>query len=330
MKTSIEWCDHSINPLRARHKKTGKVGHYCEKIAAGCKHCYSSKMQVRFGTPEFGGGQLRDEYELFLDESKLAEVRRRKRPTKYFWCDMTDLFGDWVLPEWLEAIYATIDATPQHIHMLLTKRPSNIRRLVAPKYRENVWLGASVSDQETANVLIPELLKCRDLSPVLFLSAEPLLGRVRLTSVGHIPADEEGPNRIGYMAGPDDGTSGLFVTSEEALKRSGIGWVIVGGESGPGARPCNVDWVRSIRDQCQTAGVPVFIKQMGFTTVCPEETIEAIASKTSEIYRWPEGTHFGNRTGNPAYNGRQILLKDRKGGDWEEWPDEFRVREIPA
>src|SRR5690606_12502626 len=107
------------------------------------------------------------------------------------------------------------------------------RRLI---FRPNVWLGCSVSDQATADAMIPELLKCRDLTPVLFVSAEPLLGPIDL------------PEYLGR----------LRVTHER-----GIDFAIVGGESGPHARPCNLRWIRSIRDQCKAAGVPCFVKQLG-------------------------------------------------------------------
>src|SRR3990167_584034 len=124
--TTISWTDHSVNPIRARHIPTGKVGHYCERVSSGCAHCYASQLQVRFGTPAFVAGQKRHEYEIFLDEKKLGEVRRRRKATKYFWEDMSDLFGDWVQPEWLDACFATMDATPQHVHQLLTKRPQSV------------------------------------------------------------------------------------------------------------------------------------------------------------------------------------------------------------
>lgn len=282
MKTSIEWCDHSINPLRARHNATGNVGHYCEKIASGCKHCYSSRMQLRFKTPEFGGGQLRDDYELFLDDKKLQEVSRRRIPTRYFWCDMTDIFGAWVQPEWLSACFATMDATPHHTHLLLTKRPENVRKMwcshantdgrpPSKLHRRNVNLIYSASDQATLDAGgMPDLLACRDLCPVLGLSLEPLVGPV--------------PNLFRWLNNHDLNERGEPVCSEcgTTTHRSyahhptscwecggkikhgpRIDWVIVGGESGPHARPMHPDWVRSIRDQCIAAGVPFFFKQWG-------------------------------------------------------------------
>lgn len=118
--TTIGWTDHSINPIRARLKVDHtKVGHYCEKVAQGCTHCYASQLQWRWGLPEFGSGQHRDIVDIFLDESKLDEVRRRKKPTRYFWSDMTDFFGDWMKEEWYKACFDAMRATPQHTHMLL-------------------------------------------------------------------------------------------------------------------------------------------------------------------------------------------------------------------
>lgn len=298
--TSIEWCDFSINPIRARHLETGSVGHYCEKIAAGCANCYSSTMQRRFKMPAFGSGQKRDQFEIFLDEAKLEQVRRRKKPTRYFWCDMTDLFGDWVPQEFVNACFETMDATPQHTHMLLTKRPENIRRMVSEysyhacvtgdcphwnasdcdkntRYRENVWIGCSVACQEDADRNVSPLLKCRDLAPVLWLSVEPLVERVMLH-----PWIED--DTFHHAQGVD------------------TDWVVGGGESGPNARPCNVEWIRSVVEQCQDTGVPVFVKQLG--------------SQPTE----PDGAGFV----------RHVMLRDKKGGDPSEWPEDLRVREFPG
>lgn len=229
--TSIQWCDHSINPIRARHRETGAIGHYCEKIAPGCAHCYASDLQKRFKMPAFvARGRRLDDVEPFLDETKLAEVRRRKKPTRYFWCDMSDLFGHWVRAEWLDACFKTMDETPQHTHLVLTKRPEMVDCLwPTGESRRNVWLGCSVSDQKTADESIPALLECRPLSPVLYLSIEPLLGPVDVSR---------------YL-------------------ETGINWVIVGGESGQKARKCDMRWIADIIDQCAAAGVPCFVKQLG-------------------------------------------------------------------
>lgn len=274
--TTIEWTDHSINPIRARDLRSGGVGHYCEKISTGCKHCYASRLQPRFKLPEFFGanpkypslpevddlGRVRVDAHrvVVLDESKLAEVLARKKPTRYFWCDMTDLFGSWVPDGWIDRCFATMALTPQHTHQVLTKRTELMAAYLVMIEDErdmqrwgnaaaeianspcasgriedcdwplpNVWLGTSCENQPTADERIPHLLNCP--AAVRFLSCEPLLG----------PIDLEG-----------------LLTGE---CRNGIGWVIVGGESGPHARPMAIQWARDLRDQCQAAGVPFFFKR---------------------------------------------------------------------
>jgi protein gp37 len=151
-------------------------------------------------------------------------------------------------------LFRLIDETPNLDWLLVTKRPENIVRFwprdINDDYRflSNVWLLTSVEDQAAADRRIPELLKCRDLCPVLGLSMEPLLG----------PVDLEKP-----MPGPDLEQFGGGKICQPWYIQSGINWIIAGGESGPGARPMHPDWVRSIRDQCESAGVPFFLKQWG-------------------------------------------------------------------
>ena len=210
-------------------------------------------------------------------------------------------------------LFKLIDATPNLDWLLLTKRPENIHKMwpgangakcrcgrfvkfdlpmgllgglcgcgervcggaqqVQP--RPNVWLGTSISDQPTADKFIPELLKCRDLSPVLFLSAEPLLGPVdlsRWTEEG-LECDcgwsgrEDQCERIDipddwYYRCPECGEQTAHTPLDELLGE-GINWVIAGGESDHHARPMHPDWARSLRDQCQAAGVPFLFKQWG-------------------------------------------------------------------
>lgn len=178
-------------------------------------------------------------------------------------------------------LFALIDATPNLDWLLLTKRPENIEKmwpaigfpesgvtgtLGRHLHLANVWLGTSVENQEYADKRIPELLKCRDLSPVLFLSCEPLLGPVDLQNI-QVAAEGGG-------LGPDQLSDDLYdalegeVCSGETgcVTREGqptVDWVIAGGESGPEARPTDPEWVRSLRDQCQAAGVPFLFKQWG-------------------------------------------------------------------
>jgi protein gp37 len=163
-------------------------------------------------------------------------------------------------------LFALIDATPNLNWLLLTKRPENIKKMIPCRTdtscdgdcadcsldgsrcrsRKNIWLGCSVENQEYAEKRIPELLKCRDLAPVLFLSCEPLLGGLEIEPFLSLDATEccPGCEEIGCNCGAID-------------------WVIAGGESGPEARPTDPDWFRSLRDQCQAAGVRFLFKQWG-------------------------------------------------------------------
>lgn len=123
-KTSIEWCTHSLNPIRL-----GK-GHYCEKISPGCKLCYASRLQFRFGNPEFQD-QRGDTSSVYLNEGTLREPLRMRKPARIFWNDMSDLFGDWVPDDWIDRHFAVMALTPQHTHLVLTKRAKRMREYFA-------------------------------------------------------------------------------------------------------------------------------------------------------------------------------------------------------
>lgn len=195
-------------------------------------------------------------------------------------------------------LFDVIYRTPHLDWLLLTKRPQNIKGLIAEaldtkndsephildlepfeRLYPNVWLGTSVEDQKRADERIPELLQVP--AAVRFLSMEPLLGPVRIGFDGCLPGRWE------------------WVTNEN------LHWVIAGGESGPHARTCDIEWIRDIRDQCQAAGVPVFVKQIGSQ---PYSELEVELSRTKA---------FGG-SGDP------------KGGDPEEWPEDLRIREVPG
>ncbi len=130
-KTSIGWCSHTINPIRARLSTAtdNRSGHYCEKISPECSRCYASAMQPRlFGLPEFQEQRKLDGLDIFLDRAFLRQVRAETRPCRIFWCDMSDLFGHWVPDAWIDECFDVMWDTPQHTHLLLTKR---VERLVA-------------------------------------------------------------------------------------------------------------------------------------------------------------------------------------------------------
>lgn len=171
-------------------------------------------------------------------------------------------------------LFELIDSTMNLDWLVLTKRPENIRKMwrgwqgdlldwrseANPKYRDNVWLGTTVENQEYADKRIPELLKCHKLAPVLFLSVEPMLGPIGLTQVsapgGWMVDAVNGYWTTEIQSGPDTFELG------QCEKGPAISWCIVGCESGPHRRKTELDWVRSLRDQCHAAGIPFFCKQL--------------------------------------------------------------------
>ena len=230
MPTKIEWCEESWNPLRARNKETGAVGHFCIHASDGCRLCYAETWQNRLGTKVPYKAQWLDQVDLFLDEKTLAQPSKWRRPKTIFVCSMTDLFLDHYDVLDVVKVIDTIRENPRHVFIVVTKRPRvagwYLSELFADGFPPNMWLLTSVEDQENADRRLPELVKLR--ASVLGVSAEPLLGPINL---------------------------------RPWLDR--LGWIITGGESGSGARAANPQWFRDIRDQCIDAGVAYFHKQNG-------------------------------------------------------------------
>lgn len=224
-------------------------------------------------------------------------------------------------------LFALIDATPNLDWLLLTKRPENIQRMWLNRAGEsaaatsiwsqrfNVWLGTSISDQATANALVPELLKCHELAPVLFLSAEPLLGATDIS-------DWLGP-QCPFGCGKMSGFGGTVCTQCEWCcddePPSGVNWVIVGGESGPHARPLHPAWASSLRNQCQAAGVPFFFKQWGEwePSFNFAEQFTGVPDSTP-VKHSPDGKGMWVRTGKKAA-GRMLF-----GRTWDQIPEPTR------
>lgn len=216
----------------------------------------------------------------------------RARP-RVFCGSLCDVFDNEVPAEWRQELFELIRATPHLDWLLLTKRIGNAKSMIEaalcnmdigyamdftswpfPRPFPNVWLGATFVSQSEYDRDIHKLLAVP--AARRFLSIEPMLSPIKLTSKGVIPADDEGPIRFGYMVGPDDGKSVLYPTREEALHKSGLHWVICGGESGQHARPMHPNWARFLRDQCISAEVPFFFKQWG-------SWIEAHSDKPTEL-----------------------------------------------
>ena len=229
--SNIEWCDHSWNCW---------IG--CSKVSDGCDHCYAETWAKRYGTVEWGPGEPR----------KLTSESNWKQPLKWnkeaaeagvrarvFCASLADVFDNEVPEEWRARLWNLIRETPHLDWLLLTKRVGNIQKMLPPDWGSgyaNVWLMISVVNQEEADRDIPKLLAIP--ARVRGLSMEPLLGPVDISI---------------YLA------SGFLEPPHTDI----INWVIVGGESGKDARPMQLEWVRSLRDQCLSAGTPFFLKQWG-------------------------------------------------------------------
>jgi len=213
----------------------------------------SKRLAGRVGYPA-----APDNFKVTLHPERLDEPVRWKKPRRVFVCSMGDLFHEDVPTYFRNQCFITMMiAAPQHTYIVLTKRPEEMAGYVSswhPSYlpMKNIWFGTSVENQAAADERIPWLLKTP--AAVRFLSCEPLLGPVDL---GDIDIGN------GWTA---DALTGWHVKEGWGDYQAGcakIDWVITGGESGPGARPMNPDWVRSLRDQCQAAGVAFFHKQNG-------------------------------------------------------------------
>ena len=253
--SAIEWTHHTFNPWEG-----------CQRVGPGCDNCYAEARDVRFtGGYHWGPGAPRRRTSAANWRNPLRWNREAAasgtRP-RVFCASLADVFDNAVDPAWRHDLWALIAATPNLDWMLLTKRPGNIAKMLPPDWGNgypNVWIGCTVVNQEEADRDIPKLLSVP--ARVRFLSMEPLLGPVDLTldglSCAPCPhcADGSTDPETGLVDCPRcDGTG---KGDEVALDL-----VIVGGESGPHARPMHPDWARSLRDQCVAAGVAFFMKQM--------------------------------------------------------------------
>jgi protein gp37 len=284
-KTSISWTEQTWNPI---------VG--CSIVSPGCTNCYAMKMAARIeslgGAPQYHGTTQKSRGgpvwtgKVALAEKALFAPLKRKKPTMYFVNSMGDLFHEDVPDEWIDRVFAVMALCPQHTFQVLTKRAERMRDYITRLYSKdgflgnavtnlrltvfphvmdaedvrgkgpfpNVWLGVSAEDQTRANERIPALLDTP--AAVRFVSAEPLLGPVDLIAVKGWKSDEH------LWTEPLTGRA-FFDDAIYPSDGAKLDWIIVGGESGPNARPMHPDWARGLRDQCQVAKVPFFFKQWG-------------------------------------------------------------------
>lgn len=271
--SKIEWCDHTFNPWEG-----------CQKVGPGCDHCYAEARNARFGggaAINWGPGAPRRRTSTTNWRKPLAWNARHDeffaahgRRQRVFCASLADVFDNEVPTHWRQELMSLIARTPNLDWLLLTKRIGNVRAMLdAPGMQkgglpENVWLGATIVNQEEADRDIPKLLAVP--ARVRFLSMEPLLGPVDIRR-WLMPHCERHPGRLEPDAkcevceGRGIWSVGAYDLQEheKAPIRQGVDWVIVGGESGRGARPMSIQWARSLRDQCADAGVPFLFKQWG-------------------------------------------------------------------
>jgi protein gp37 len=305
-RSKIQWTDATWNPVRG-----------CSKVSAGCTNCYAERQLARFSGPGqyargfVEGGRWTGRVELMRD--KLDVPLRWRRPRRVFVNSTSDLFHESLSFEDIAEVFLVMDCEParKHTFQILTKRPARAREFFrywqegnlyplagneqlgsdVHEWRwplRNVWLGVSVEDQASADARVPELLHCPAV--VRFLSVEPLLESVDLSAA----------------------TEGIIYTKDGRLDRTEglrpVDWVIIGGESGPRARRCDVGWVQRAMLRCQLSRVPVFVKQLG-AHITVGDSQWSFSKDAPESQRW--------------------YLADRKGGNPGEWPDALRVREFP-
>ena len=246
----------------------------CHRVSPGCDHCYMFREKIQYGQePDVVIRSKQTTFNLPL---------RLKTPIRVFTCSWSDFFIREADP-WRDEAWAIIDRTRHLTYQILTKRIERVASRL-PWGAEAPWphvqIIASVENQEQAGRRIPRLLRLN--AAVRGVSYEPALGPVNFSAHGGI----------------------------DCLDAKGLlDWIIVGGESGPNARPFDLAWARSAIAQCRAAGVPVFVKQLGARPV--DGDAGATVKRNGETI-WPT-----------------LTLRDRKGGDWAEWPEDLRVREFP-
>lgn len=304
-KTKIEWTATYLDDGTVIPGNTFNPWIGCTKVSDGCKFCYAENlMDHRWGKVQWGpqGTRVRTSAEMWTQPIKWNEKAKREgHRAKVFCASLADVFEDRAeLVPWRFELFELIDRTPHLDWLLLTKRPENIQRLWPFAWYDaqctwpNVWLGTSVENQEMADKRIPHLLKVP--SAVRFLSMEPLLGPVDIWqyTVPRFAADD--PRHYPW--------------------RDGIDWVIVGGESGPNARPMHPDWARKLRDQCANHGTAYFFKQWG-------EYIPRLQLTSKQIADLPNSVYVNAKPidGDQVYRvGKKAAGRLLDGREWNEFP----------
>lgn len=291
-KTSIEWTEETWNPIAG-----------CSIHSPGCAKCYAMKQAFRIemmGTTTLYNGLTKKTKAgpVWTGALRAANDKvwnaplRMKRPRMIFVNSMSDLFHEDLPVEWINRAFDIMEKADWHVYQILTKRSVEMNAYLSLRWAgkeppKHIWIGVSVEDQKRADERIPNLLKTP--AAVRFLSMEPLLEHVDISPYiwGRDVPCEQCPRDA-------DCACGLVSRRDNGLPA--LSWIIIGGESGNGARDFEIEWARSVLHTTWPAHVKVFVKQLG---------------------------------AKPYKDGWLMKLKDRKGGDPEEWPADLRVREMP-
>ena len=337
--SKISWTHHTWNPWWG-----------CHRVSPGCEHCYAETFAKRTGHAVWGRTAPRR----FLRNpfAALVKMQHRAHHTgerhRVFIASMADIFEAHPEPEVRarqDAIRAELWALVPSLAsldlLLLTKRPQNVREMVpaswmADGFPRNIWLGTTCEDQQRADERIPHLLDCP--AAVRWVSYEPALGTVNFEpgltprwKCNCTPGCRDGAEVSDSNGCPMCPRCGVKIGGEP---RPGLDWIVVGGESGAGARRFNVQWARDTIEACAEAGVACFTKQMGANVVTRND-----ANRPDCLDEDPPGGQMHPDDVEENINGYReehqgalvrLRLRDAKGGDPNEWPEDLRVRQYPG
>lgn len=304
----ISWTDITANPIHILREDGSNGGHFCRKVSLGCLHCYSetqnqssyfafaSKLPYAGKSPE----------NLIFNDAVMEKLLRMRSGKKVFLCSMTDLFGEWVPDEWIDKAFAYTILSQQHTFQILTKRSERM---------ESYFRGSQKRIADAAKALAKKLgwVKskyefCEEFDSCSVFKNIWLGCSVENQEMAdrRIPHLLKTPAEIRFLSCEPlleevDISPYLHGHFSEKDSPTGVNWVIIGGESGSKSRSCQLDWIESIVRQCQDVNsVAAFVKQWGQNPLaCGADSIE------------------------------KVKLKDRKGGDMAEWPENIRVRQFP-
>lgn len=307
--TRIAWTDHTFN---------GWFG--CQRVSPGCENCYAEslvtkRMKLKVWGPPKTTDRKRSSKSTWQQPvlwNRKAELEGTR--ARVFCSSLADVFEDHqMIAPWRRDLFSLIEQTPSLDWQLLTKRPENMLRMLPKSWLDrplkNVWLGTTAEDQQRAEDRIPHLLATPAV--VRFVSCEPLLEPITLQQNWLLGAFDHCPDEVDNDCLGCPGYSLQGGDYCGAVRGPRLSWIIVGGESGPGARVFRAEWARSIVRQCKEAGVPCFVKQMGAAFV---DEVNGICGRDVVV---------------PPEASPPRRLADRAGADPAEWPTNLLVREFP-